>query len=408
MKILHINEFYRDFGGAERYLFDVCAALENSGHQIVIIASSQGEHISVPGRREYFLDPSYGVRTGFRMWNTYLEILQKERPDIIHLHNTYQFVSPLIIKKMITFGPIIKFVHDARFFCPRYLSKIITGSNESCLHPVGWKCIDCRDGRHGIYESAGNFLLTYSELKIAMKFDKIIAGSRYMHEELLRNHLPAERVALIPCFTDKACNPGEADITFSKKNGIVLCIGRFDGLKGISEFIDAMNCLKTLDWRAEIVGDGLFRNEMEEKVRRLGLEKKIRFLGRLSSDEIDRCYRQCSVAVIPSMIPESFGLVGIEAMAFGKPVVAFDSGGIKEWLVDNETGFAVRRGDIKEMASRIDRLLGDGSLSAKMGMEGRLRVEELYRVGSHVRKLVAIYGEAIKNRADGHRLRKRP
>lgn len=402
MRILHINEYYRCFGGAEKYLFDVCSALEQAGHQVVIISSSEKEHISVHGRKEYFVSPSYGLRSGLKMWGAYQRILEEEKPDIIHLHNTHYFVSPLITKKLMRFGPVVKFVHDARFFCPHCLTKIIPATNELCLYPMGWRCF-CSSGcypfqldRHGLLPNLTKFLFVYWELITSRTLDKMIVGSQYMYDELLRNKFQRDRVCIIPCFTTKSDNSD--DTTFKEENKVLLCIGRFDGIKGIPQFIDALKCLRNQDWCAEIVGDGLFCKDAEEKVRQLGLEKKIRFLGRLSDEEIDRCYQRCSIVVMPSMIPESFGLVGIEAMVFGKPVVAFDSGGIREWLVNNETGFLVKRGDIRELAYKISQLLGDESLSTDMGLNGIERVERLYRNDMHIMQLIKIYEDVIGKR----------
>jgi glycosyltransferase involved in cell wall biosynthesis len=105
------------------------------------------------------------------------------------------------------------------------------------------------------------------------------------------------------------------------------------------------------------------------------------------------------MVVIPSLIPEAFGLVGIEAMTFGKPVVAFDSGGIREWLIDGETGFLVKRGDIRGLGDRISQLLKEESLAREMGKKGKERVEKFYRKDIHLKKLLAIYEEVINKRA---------
>jgi glycosyltransferase involved in cell wall biosynthesis len=85
-------------------------------------------------------------------------------------------------------------------------------------------------------------------------------------------------------------------------------------------------------------------------------------------------------------------------MAFGKPVIAFDSGGIRDWLVDGDTGFLVRRGDIKGLAEKILQLLKDNSLASKMGGKGKKRVEECYRKKIHVKRLLEVYDEVINSR----------
>jgi glycosyltransferase involved in cell wall biosynthesis len=403
MKILHINDNYCYLGGAEKYLLDICKELEGLGHQIIIISSSEREHSSTPGRKEYFVKPSYGLKTGLKIWDIYKGIVEEEDPDIIHLHNSHCFLSPLVAKRLMKIMPVVKFVHDARLFCPHPMNKIIPSSNELCFNPLGWHCFN-RKGcypfllrRSKLFDNLREFFFVYWELLITRMLPKTIVSSQYMYNELLRNGFEKNKISIIPLYTDKGLNLGNG--VFFEERGLVLCIGRFDGVKGIPQFIDALQSIKDQKWHAEIVGDGIFRKSTEERVKQFGLEKRVTFRGRLSSEEIDHCYQRCSMVVIPSLIPEAFGLVGIEAMTFGKPVVAFDSGGIREWLIDGETGFLVKRGDIRGLGDRISQLLKEESLAREMGKKGKERVEKFYRKDIHLKKLLAIYEEVINKRA---------
>jgi len=404
MKILHINDNYCNLGGAEKYLLDICKALEEMGNQIIIISSSEREHISVQGRREYFVKPSQGLRSGLRIWSTYRDIVKREKPDIIHLHNTHNahyFISPLVIKRLCSLKPIVKFVHDARFFCPNYGMKAIPSSNEICNYPVGTRCLNRKgchlfnlNGNGAFYNLYRYFLLSY-ELHVSRLLDRVIVGSQYMYDELVKNGFAKNRISIIPCYTEKAL---DIEITKNMQKGLILYIGRFDKVKGAPQFIEALNYLKDQQWCAEIVGDGeLFKN-LEERVEKLGLKNRIKFLGRLSNDEVDRCYQRCRMVVMPSMVPESFGLVGIEAMGFGKPVVAFDSGGISEWLIDGHNGFLVKRGDIEGLSKKISELLEDVGLCCNMGVKAKERVEKNYRKELHITRLLHLYEKVIKER----------
>ena len=86
MKILQIHWLYRNFGGGEKYFFDLCSALEEMGNEVIVVTSKGESQIHVKGRKEYFIDNSFGIRTGLKTLRQIENIIKKENPDIIHLH----------------------------------------------------------------------------------------------------------------------------------------------------------------------------------------------------------------------------------------------------------------------------------------------------------------------------------
>lgn len=237
----------------------------------------------------------------------------------------------------------------------------------------------------------------YWRALVTKKIDKIIAPSSHIKREALLNGIPAGKVEVIPQFTMKNSGGRRRE----PEEGIVLFIGRADALKGIGEFITALSSLEG-KWRAVVVASGEEEKiaQYKEMARGLGLAGKIEFLGGLRYEALDRYYEEAAVVVFPSMSFESFGLVGIEAMSFGRPVVAFDSGGPAEWLRDGETGFLLRRGDVKGLASSINTLLSDKALARKMG-ERALGEVKAFRRGAHVKQMMTLYEAAIAGRAHG-------
>ncbi len=400
MKIVHINEYYGDFGGTEKYLLGICKALEEIGHEIIII-SSEKEAIRVPGRKEYFVKGSYGLRSSLKIKGLFKEILEKENPDIVHLHNTQFFLSPLILKYLLRAKPVVKTVHDVRLFCPGLRWKVIPDSGEICNNPMGLTCFknSCYPfypEKRSFFGNLYTFFLMIYELKISKSIDRIIVPSSYVKEQLVRNGFSKNNIAVIPHSIEKV--PIREKETKECRSKNILFVGKLDHIKGILQFIESLSLLKERDWMAEIIGEGNLQKEATTLVHKLGLNDRIHFYGNLSKEELNKHYASCAMVVIPSMVPESFGLVGIEAMSFGKPVVAFDSGGIREWLVHNETGFLVRRGDVRELADRVSQLLADPFLAKKMGIEGQKRVNERYRKEPHMERLLTVYEEAIKSK----------
>ncbi len=116
MKILHINHLYRDFGGGERYLLDLCAEEEAAGHETAVISSIHEDNVRTGKRGEYFIEPSFGRKSGRRMAPLVEDIVSREAPDVIHLHESLVFMSPYIVKRLMRLRPVVQTIHTAFFF----------------------------------------------------------------------------------------------------------------------------------------------------------------------------------------------------------------------------------------------------------------------------------------------------
>jgi glycosyltransferase involved in cell wall biosynthesis len=389
MKILQVHFRYDRFGGGERYFFNLCDALEEKQHKVIVVSTHHPDNYQARDRKEIFIDRSFGLRTGYKMWGRVKDIIESEDPDIIHLHETFLFISPYITRKLIKLKPTVQTLHNSIFFCPKHTKILPVG--DICNYGMGTKCISVGCLREINLPLA--FEMFWRKL-VTRKVDKVIVPSNYLKEESIRNGIPSEKIEVAPHFTDK--NPKREYI--EPEANTILFIGRMDPLKGIRELVNALSLIKERPWKAYIIGTGDGFEKYIKMSQDLGIGEKIIFLKNLDYEAIDEYYQRASMVVFPSMCAESFGLVGIEAMSFGRPVIAFDVGGPREWLVDGETGFLVKRGDIKGLADRILQLLEDEQLARKMGRKGLERVEKYYRKEIHIRQLLNVYKEAINNR----------
>jgi len=136
------------------------------------------------------------------------------------------------------------------------------------------------------------------------------------------------------------------------------------------------------------------------------LADRVQFRGFVPPDELQGFYVDASVFVVPSVWPEPFGMVGPEAMRYGLPVVAFDAGGIKEWLIHGENGFLAPWMDTSAFASRIEELLRNKELSRQMGRHGRERVNRVYSASRQVDTLEQIFvSVALENKKQAASIR---
>jgi glycosyltransferase involved in cell wall biosynthesis len=145
-----------------------------------------------------------------------------------------------------------------------------------------------------------------------------------------------------------------------------------------------------------ILGDGNHRATCEAVSRKLGLTNRVKFVGFVSQPEIANYYRGASLSVMSSLWPEPFGATGLEAMRCGLPVIAFDAGGIREWLVDRWNGVLVPWMDRVRYAEAIETLLGDKLLARKMGENGRQWVGERFGFPKYINGLEALFARVAK------------
>lgn len=175
-------------------------------------------------------------------------------------------------------------------------------------------------------------------------------------------------------------------LTLPPDESLLLFVGRIEALKGIDTLIRAAHLLMSQGerkFRVKIIG-GDIEEELEmlgsemqrlrSLARELGVQDWIEFAGSRTQDELPQWYAAADIVVMPSY-SESFGMVALEAMASGRPVVASRVGGLAYLVKDGETGYHVQEGDAGELAARIHQLLEDAGLLERIGAEGRAEAE---------------------------------
>jgi glycosyltransferase involved in cell wall biosynthesis len=232
-----------------------------------------------------------------------------------------------------------------------------------------------------------DYIRVRKNLRFAQHASLFIANSSYVKEKLVQAGVPEDRVTVLNYFTDISFRPDIKPIP-----GRILLIGRIAESKGVETLIDAVCSLnKKIDWSLVIAGDGYHMARVKAIVAARGIEDKVNFAGWVSGDPKVRLLHEASVVALPSFWPEAFGIVGIEAMACGRPVVAFDVGGIQDWLEHEVTGYLATPGDTKSLAHGIENILSDSWLRYKLGYQSIRRVEERFRAIHHLKKLTDIY-----------------
>jgi glycosyltransferase involved in cell wall biosynthesis len=176
---------------------------------------------------------------------------------------------------------------------------------------------------------------------------------------------------------------------------LVLAVGRLVGYKG---FIYLLEAMRMVDATLLLVGTGPLDAELKRAAQGYGVSHKVKFLGKV--DDLQRYYRASSVFVLPSISrAEAFGLVQLEAMAAGVPVINTDlNSGVPEVSLDGVTGITVPPKDANSLARAINTLLEDAALRKSMGDAGRSRAHREFAPGLMIERTMKLYEEVLMER----------
>jgi glycosyltransferase involved in cell wall biosynthesis len=346
--------------------------LEKRGHEVKVLASTARS--DAPHFNDYEFKgtgTSKMARYCYATFNPHSyaalkKILKDFRPDIVTL-NTMAQPSPSILFLLKKY-PTVLTLHGPEAFMKNLLPWYLPLS-------------DFKDGDYNLKRLRAVGKMRYYWIKYILGFiyyfglrnvDQVISVSSYM-----------QRLAAEEGMSTLTIPNGTALLEYQPlekghiKN-ILVYAGRLEKFKGVDYLICAMPRIVHAfpDAHLFIAGDGTAKDDLVRLVKRLDLGKNITFLGHLSRKDLELLYRQAAMVIMPSIWPEAFGKIGIEAMSVGRPIIASNVGGISDWLVDGETGFLVPPKDSDAICRAVIRLLSDRGTLISMGRASRKRAEE--------------------------------
>lgn len=175
----------------------------------------------------------------------------------------------------------------------------------------------------------------------------------------------------------------------------IMFVGRLDAVKGVPLLVDAMARLREShpEARLQIVGDGPHRPALEAQVAEQGLQDRVEFLGYRPQEEVATLLETADMLVLPSFA-EGVPVVLMEAMASRLPVIASQVAGVGELVQEGVSGYMIPPGDLYTLVARMDRLLSDPELCARMGAAGREKVEAEFDIDHEAEKLKRLFDGA--------------
>lgn len=396
MKLLFVHQCFGALGGAEADIQITGREMSRRGHDLGFL-HGPGTGRSEELWREIFTR-RFRLPEGSRT-NAVSTALDTFQPDAIYVHK----MSHLdVLETLIRSGlPLVRKVHDHELYCMRgykynYFTRAICTRRASsyCVFPCLAFLGRNREGRFPVrYVS---YREKRKELELNRQFDRLLVYSRYTGRELIRNGFNPD---LIEVNVPIRCWGTEAAVSSFGPRNLILYAGQIVRGKGVDVLLKALSKVQQR-FECLILGDGNHRGHCQRVCGHLGLDGRVQFRGFVLREELKKYYLESSVFVISSVWPEPFGLTGPEAMRYGLPVVAFDAGGIREWLSDGENGFLVPWMDTDRFAERIDELLRDKELGRRLGRRGLERVNEQYEAGRQMDKLEQLFQDLARTPAE--------
>jgi len=367
MRVLFVHQSCGNLGGAESNILATAGALSQRGYRVGLLTQKG------TGRGEAAWREIFGANLFFLSQTGAPGALRRFRPDALYVHKWEDLPS---LEQLLDAGvPALRMVHDHDLYCLRsYRYHPLT--RRVCHRALGAYCVfPClaplkRNPQGPLPVRWASFFEKKSELALARQFDVSLVATKYMRDELLLNGFSPRRIEICAP-VPPAAEPLRS--SFSERNLLVFA-GQLVRGKGVDVLLRALAQVRG-KFEALILGEGNHRAQCEALCAKLGLEDRVSFKGFVPQNEMRALYAEATAVLVSSVWPEPMGLVGIEAMRFGLPVVAFDAGGISEWLRDGENGFLVPWMAAAAYARRVEELLADKAKAREMGRRGLERAE---------------------------------
>ena len=349
MRILQMVDYFGNFGGLERFVYNFSLELLAEGHDTVVTALEAEE-------TDWGAQAVPVVHVGaMENWEATIRDYQ---PDLIIWHQSTR--SSEIVHRLAEAYPILATVHAP--ICPAG-GRLFRDKDEICCKPGGLGCLPRwymrKCGTSTSPNAALQGLVQYnSAIKALKACRRIYTVSKSLKDFLVIDGIPENNVIIFDNTLGGLAQfyPELAPVASDAKELKLLYIGRLVYTKGVQYFLKSIQLLRDrgIEATGTVVGDGWYSGKLKSMAEELGIADAVQFVGKVAGQEVHQWYERSDVAVVPSIWPEPAGLVVPEARALGKPVVVFDSGGLPEWSQWMDGIYVSRHADAEDLADTVE------------------------------------------------------
>jgi glycosyltransferase involved in cell wall biosynthesis len=395
--VIHLNENHKLQGGVEVYISQLSELLSDNGIESLWFGIKEENGIFHLRRSSEDNDLVSGNQD-----NIFQHIHDnfKEKDKLVfHLHSLY---CPVLTRNLLSKYNVVRTMHGPPLFCPGR-GKYWRFSEKVCTKTFGFHCIYhtytqgcCNRHPKRLLKAIQN---TKFELNEAVtRYKSLIAVSNYIKEEAALAGINKESIEVLNNFTNIS---SAADALSRSEPKSILFAGRIIDRKGLHHLIEA--AIPILQNHPEacinVAGEGQYYSALTEaldEADNAGIKNRIIFHGWTDRKKTEELLKKTHLVVVPSLYPEAFGIIGIEAMMYGKPVVAYNVGGIPDWLENGKTGILVKQGDKKELGSSISRLIDNNNYYEELSANSASAAKNKFSSETHITKLMKIYEKALQ------------
>ena len=397
MKILHVNTFLERKGGAETYLLSLIPLLSERGVEQQFLYAIGDPHLHEGAIKVEDIG-DIGFQREKQVVEQVAAVLAQEKPDVVHVHNVENFG---VLEASLAYGPTILTTHDYRTICPASMM-YYRWTKDVCHRHSGLGCFTTTLRKHCLTprpQYASYFYhRTQWVLKNASRFAHVITPSESVKHRFVKAGFTEDAVTVLPYFCSIKPRerprpvPGRATISF---------IGRVADNKGYQYFVEALGLLPE-SVQGVMVGNFTAdnRERTEQLAREHGCLDRLTLYPWASKQEVIDILDNTSVLVFPSLYAETLGIIGLEALSRGVPVVASDIGGVRQWLTDGKNGLLVIPKSASQIRDAVSQLLSDKNELLEKGRNGIATINEHFLPHHHTDRLVRLYEQVVvsKNR----------
>jgi glycosyltransferase involved in cell wall biosynthesis len=387
MKILSVHNSYQKPGGEDQVFAQEADLLRSHGHQVLLYQASNDQ---VSGRNPLVL-------FGNTIWNkqTHSELralMRRERPQILHVHNTFPVISPAVYYAANEEGiPVVQTLHNYRMLCPA-----------ATLFREGHVCEDCLGKQvpwpgvvHGCYRgsrlatAAGVAMLATHNYKQTWStcVSAYIALTDFARNKFIQGGFPAAKIVVKPNYLQTDPGPGVG------RGNYAFFVGRLTPEKGITTMLEAWRQIGN-ELPLHVAGDGPLASEVEKASREM---ESVTWLKWLPRSEILQRMKDASVLMLPSTWYEGFPMILAEAFAVGLPVIASNLGSMSSIVDHLRTGLHFEPGNASDLVEKVRWLHTHPAEVDLMRAQARKEYEIKYTAEENYAQMIHIYESVLSS-----------